>query len=513
MTRSIPVTTLPSGATFWVEPNTLLLDVFRAAHEPIVAACGGHGRCGTCGVRVVDGELSPPDSVEIELLVIARPGTRLACRARVVSPVTIKALVSLGSKPAERPARPGTGLVAAIDLGTTNITAVVLERGSGREIGRATVPNRQSSFGADVLSRVASAGEGSAHHLSLAAQESVLEALEAAGGDALRDVHRVAVAANTVMMALFSGADVSPLSRAPFEMPEIPVDPPLDHLRSRLADGADVAVIPPLAAFVGGDIAAGIHALNMLDADDPVLLVDMGTNAEVALSVAGQVSVASAPAGPAFEGVGVACGGPAVPGAVVRVSRDGAELALETLPGAEPRWLTGSGLISAIAVLASAGHVGADGRLHDSGPLSGRFFTDSDGVLSVSLGDDLALSQLDVRAFQLAKAAVRVAIEVVLSEVGVPARSLGALWVAGAFGGAVDKGDLVALGLVPASSAPVLHPVGNTALAGAVKAVMSDEWPQAMMSAEHGVHHVDLPATQEFSARLMRALELAPYDI
>lgn len=512
MTGSVPVTFEPSGTTVWVEPNALLLDVFHAAGEPVIASCGGNGRCGTCGVRVLAGDLTPPDPIEEELIAGAKSGTRLACRARVIGPVTVRALVSLGATSSQRTMTSSEDLAAGVDLGTTNVSAVVFERRSGLEVGRATVPNLQSSFGADVLSRLAAAEDGSAGELAELAQRSVVESLQLAAGPLLPHVSRVAIAANTAMVALISGADVSSLAHTPFALPELPDRPSLERMRNGLSDAVEISLLEPLAAFVGGDIAAGIDALDLRDRS-PSLLVDMGTNAEVALSVGGRISVASAPAGPAFEAAGVSCGGPAAPGGVFRVARDVDEIVLDVLPGAGPRWLTGSGLISAVAMLSSAGHIGVDGLFHAPGPLSGRFFTRGDGVRAVRLSDDLELTQLDVRALQLAKAAVRVAIEVVLRQAATPARSLVDLFVAGAFGGAIDPRDLVALGIVPASASGQVKPVGNTALAGAVKAAARDEWPLVGSLSMASVHHVDLPGSAEFGVRLMSALELSPYDI
>ena len=213
-------------------------------------------------------------------------------------------------------------------------------------------------------------------------------------------------------------------------------------------------MVPPIASFVGGDALAGTLSAGMIDAAHPILLVDFGTNAEIVLAGAGPLVVASAAAGPAFEGVGVSCGGPAAEGAVtrVRIAEDGS-VALEALGSAEPQWFSGSGLVSAVAELRRHGHLDASGLLIAAGPLASRFSRGPGDVLEVRLGDDesscLVLTQLDVRALQLAKAAIRVGIEAVLAEGGVAASELESVLVAGAFGSALEPADLIELGVLP----------------------------------------------------------------
>ncbi len=111
-----------------------------------------------CGVKVLEGALAPPDRDELAGLTRAPAGVRLACRATVVGPVRVRPLIPARSTQVVSSARAtGSGLVAGVDLGTTNVSAAVVERIGGREVGRATVPNRQASYGADVMTRISAA--------------------------------------------------------------------------------------------------------------------------------------------------------------------------------------------------------------------------------------------------------------------------------------------------------------------------------------------------------------------
>ncbi|HEY5540207.1 MAG TPA: ASKHA domain-containing protein, partial [Coriobacteriia bacterium] len=451
MQARVPVTFSPAGVTVWVRPGTTVDAAAKAAHVLVPTPCAGRGVCAGCGVRVIAGELEVPDEVERRSLRRAPEGVRLACRARVAGPVEVRPLFSapvsgvaaVAEGASERAST--VSLVAGVDLGTTSVAVLIAEAASGREIGRASVANQQASFGADVLSRVSAALSGQAAELRALAEDSVCDALQAAaaaGGVDLSRVARVQVAANSAMAALLVGADVSTLAAHPFASP-VGGDPlPRDsRVRVALAPDAEVALIPPIAAFVGGDALAATVAAGLVDVAAPTLLVDLGTNAELVLAQPDGLWVASTAAGPAFEGAGVSCGGPAIIGAVDRVDISAGAVLLHAIGDAEPRWFSGAGLVSAAAQLVAVGHIAPDGAMVPEGPLAARFARDEAGVLCVRLSQEgapsVVLTQLDVRALQLAKAAVRMGIETLLRHAGLSADSLAEVLVAGAFGAAL----------------------------------------------------------------------------
>jgi uncharacterized 2Fe-2S/4Fe-4S cluster protein (DUF4445 family) len=411
-------------------------------------------------------------------------------------------------------------LVAGVDLGTTSIAALLVDARTGREVARASVPNRQQAFGADVLTRLSAALDGSAAVLVQYAEESIIAALTAAaalGSVNTVGIERLAIAGNSAMIALLLGADVTSLATAPFEPPsqggELAEN---SAVRAVLGQNATAFVLPPIAGFVGGDALAAALAAGLAEADRPILLVDFGTNAEILLAGCGPLIVASAAAGPAFEGAGISCGGPAAEGAVTRVDI-GVDGTIDlTAIGAEtPRWFSGSGIVSAVAELLRAGHIAADGRLLAVGPLADRF-TLVDDVVTVSLGSPdacLTVSQLDVRTLQLAKAAVRTGIVAVLQAAGVGAWELTAVLIAGAFGSALHAEDLVDLGVVPANAAAVLQPVGNAALEGATVVALDSALAGLGKTLAEDARHVDLAGDPGFAAALMAATELAPFEV
>ncbi len=513
----VPVTFEPSGVVAWVDPGTTVLQAGRAAGVVISAPCGGRGVCGQCGVRVVAGELAPPTGDEAGALERSRSPLRLACRAKIAGPVTLRPVVVNSTAAGAAAALAGeTPIVVGVDLGTTTVSATAVEQSSGRQLGTSVVVNRQQLYGADVLTRVSAALDGARDSLRGLAEDSVLDAVDTAAPRARARVSRLVIAGNVVMSTLLAGADVSSLASHPFSIPDGCASLPGDSRLLKALPNAVIELVPPLAGFVGGDVLAGLVAREVESDGPPRLLVDIGTNAEVALSVPGRVWVASAAAGPAFEGGNITCGGPATAEAVVSVDiADDGAVVLQTLGDAEPTWFSGAGLVSAVAAMRRAGHIDADGLMSPDGPLRARFDTDDRGILGVALGVPggcLAVTQHDVRALQLAKAAVRVAIEMVLARAGVAAKDLGTLYVSGAFGGALPARDLVELGVVPVQAERVVAHAGNTSLAGATALAMDAALLTRAREVTANAVLVDLAADSGFSARLLQALTLAPYS-
>lgn len=508
-----PVTFEPASATVWVEPGTTLLDAARKAGVGIEATCAGRGTCGACGVRVVDGTLSQPDPTELRVLG-PEPGTvRLACRARVNGPVTVRPLLrtAITSGGSTEEAQLSSAVVVGVDLGTTTVVAAALDATTGFEVGRATTENDQRSFGADVLSRLAAAAGGEAVALRQAASRSIERAVLACVGQSGARVERVVVAANTAMATLLLGLPVDSLASAPFSAPK---PWPLEFQPSAVDDtllGAEWSVVAPMGAFVGGDVLAGVLATELLVGARPALLIDVGTNGEVALAAGDTLFVASGPAGPAFEGDGISCAGPVGVGGIVSVSLDeeGA-LVTRTVGDGDPRWFTGAGLVSATALLRRTGHLDESGLLAVEGPLESQISRSESGVLQVSFGDAVVLTQLDIRAIQLAVAAIRVTVRFVLEAAGIDGAALARVEVAGAFGAALDPADLVELGIVPADAADVVCLAHNTSLAGAVLLARmgASERHDAVATVLDAVRVIDMVGLSGFNDALMAAMRL-----
>jgi uncharacterized 2Fe-2S/4Fe-4S cluster protein (DUF4445 family) len=411
-------------------------------------------------------------------------------------------------------------VVAGVDLGTTTVAAQLVDADRRATIAASSAPNRQACFGADVLSRLSAAQGGMTEDLRNAARTSVSEVLDGAmkSADVAVDrLERIVIAANTVMASLFAGAGIEGLTAHPFHHDL--------HGRELLGVGVlrapyehvETVLVPPVAAFVGGDLTAGLMAEGLASDADGVLYADLGTNAEVAAFVGGRGVVASAPAGPAFEGWGIACGGQQGPGGLVAVRVEDDAVLKPVFEGESETHLTASGLISAVATLRRMGHLDEGGLMHAEGPLSERFFV-VDDMHAVSLNNNpsdrsVYLSQLDVRALQAAKAAVAVGLRVVAAEAGLGRHNLREVVVVGAFGGAVDAHDLVDLGILPGCAGSLTRAAPDAAVRGAADIALDIVLMDDARSIAGTVELVDLAGRSAFTQEYIEAIALTPYDL
>ena len=428
--------------------------------------CGGEGLCGRCKVKFLKNP-PPPTPAERRLLSPFElgEGVRLACCAvvekstevellgeRTVVPddflLDLASLVSPGHPPRE-------GVCCcALDLGTTTLALSRLDVCQGARISVEVMANPQRVWGSDVVSRMGASLEGKEEDMVRVLWDLLLPKLEGTS--------YLVVAGNAVMETILAGYPVDSLARYPFES-SFPggewKEEPVPHY-----------FMPLVGKFLGGDAAALLLVLDLMGADRPALALDLGTNAEVLLLTHRGVRAASAPAGPAFEGVGITSGIGLSPGAVTRVEKGNGTLVFHTLNGGSPRGFCGSGLLSLVALLLREGVLEPTGRIKEREELS-PFWREMRNEEGLILEGGLTLTQEDVRKVQLAKAAVASAWRVLLSMEEVLEGEL-TLYMAGTFGSSLPLEDLVILGLVP-SQVKGLVPLGNVSLLGAEVVALS----------------------------------------
>jgi uncharacterized 2Fe-2S/4Fe-4S cluster protein (DUF4445 family) len=241
---------------------------------------------------------------------------------------------------------------------------------------------------------------------------------------------RVAIAANTTMLHLLNGWDCSGLGAAPFQ----PVSLAMRREQWTTPAGtAEVTQLPGISAFVGADIVSGIYALNLNKEEHPVLFIDLGTNGEMALGCRERLLVASTAAGPAFEG---------------------SELAMQ---------LHGAGILNCLHRMLD------EGVLDETGLLSDAYFQNG-----YPAAEHMAMTQDDIREIQLAKAAIRAGITVLLKEYGITETEVSHVYLAGGMGYYLDPEDAVAVGLIPQEFETKTKAVSNTSLQGAMKYLCAD---------------------------------------
>ncbi|MBR4866851.1 MAG: DUF4445 domain-containing protein, partial [Clostridia bacterium] len=428
------------------------LSILNVYHD---APCGGMGKCKKCTVSAT-GALSPKTDAEADL----PDGLRLACVARIEGDVTLTLseelaaeIETVGLSQTLTPDR-GDGYAVACDIGTTTVVCHLERLADGMRLASLGEINRQRPYGADVISRISS----SLKEESLTAQHQVIvDEIEEMALALLQkhqlspaDCRLVTIAGNTTMELLFAGISPAPLAELPFTSPTLfgyDIPSPFQTLSPER-----VFLFPCAESFVGGDITSAVLAAGFFRKDTPSLLLDIGTNGEMALGNYNRLTCAAAAAGPAFEGADISCGMSSLAGAIDTVSFDG-ELHFTTIGNAPAKGICGSGLIDALAVLLTIGAVDETGRLLPPDECEAEaepYITEEDeGVVFHFYPTDVVITAGDIRKLQLATAAIRAGLETLLDDAGLFASDLDKLYIAGGFGSHIRLSSAVRIGMIP----------------------------------------------------------------
>jgi uncharacterized 2Fe-2S/4Fe-4S cluster protein (DUF4445 family) len=407
----------------------------------------------------------------------------------------------------------------AVDVGSTTVAGHLCDLSTGEVLASTGRMNPQIRFGEDLMSRVSYVmmNPGGDKELTVAVRRAIDQLVGELLGDAGVDraqVLEVVFVGNPIMHHILLGIDPTPLGSAPFVLATdeavtgAAADLDLDLRFARFYAG------PCIAGHVGADTSAAILAEGPHHAETTQLLVDVGTNAEIVLGDHRRLFAASSPTGPAFEGAQISCGQRATAGAIerVRIDPDTLEPELGMIGDSRVTGVCGSGIIDAIAEMSLTGIIDAGGtirgELADRTPRivpDGRTFA---YVLHDHGGVRLTITQNDVRAIQLAKAALRAGIELLLEHAGRP--DITDIRLAGAFGAHIDPYHAIVLGLVPDIPVDRVHSVGNSAGAGAVYALLSRERRAEMENAVRDVAKIETATEPRFQELFVAAMAF-PY--
>ena len=411
------------------------------------------------------------------------------------------------------------------DIGTTTVVGMLWDVWNGRLIGSQAETNPQNEFGLDVISRITFAGEKPEnlqllHDKIIGCLNRILEKLCREHEVLPETILRCVVCGNTTMSHLFMGCDPRSLARAPFD--------PAYHGTLILKAGqidlgldpqAAVLLIPNIAGHVGGDITAGILASRLPSRQGRSLFVDIGTNGEIVYAQDGKMLACSTAAGPAFEGAAIYQGMRAAAGAIERVEITEDDVLFRAIDQIPPAGICGSGLIDAIAQMLDAGLINRKGRIasaedylkkHPGSPLAARLRESDHGrefvLVSKAEGEDIVITQQDVREVQLAKAAVAAGIQILMDHMGSSPDQLDRVIIAGAFGSYIDKKSAVRIGLLPDVGTERIEAAGNTAGAGAVMAAAPVPEARAVQQIPDLVQHVELAEDPDFQTIYLKKM-------
>jgi uncharacterized 2Fe-2S/4Fe-4S cluster protein (DUF4445 family) len=414
------------------------------------------------------------------------------------------------------------GYGVAIDLGTTTIVCYLLDLSSGTLLDVDSSLNPQIAFGEDVITRITLAMRDRETQASL--QDRLWQSVSKSISSLLDrqlipqgQLTRIVVVGNTAMHHLALGLDVETLSLAPY-VPSM--------VESHATRGGKLGLdgygqtrmffAPNIAGYVGGDTVAFILSQRLHERPEDTFGIDIGTNGEIVAISKGRVACCSAAAGPAFEGARVTQGMRAQNGAVeyVAIREPDEPPEVSVIGGIPPRGLCGSGILDAVSELRKAGLLDEGGRLRggervvDLPPHGLAYVIRFENEMETE--KNIFLTQKDIRQLQLAKAAIRTGIEILIKHTATSTDSIHAFYLAGAFGNYMRPESALRIGLLPPVGRSGIIPVGNAAGAGARLALLSDKARKEMEQIARSVEYVELAKEPGFDEVFYRAMSLTP---
>jgi uncharacterized 2Fe-2S/4Fe-4S cluster protein (DUF4445 family) len=406
-------------------------------------------------------------------------------------------------------------------LGTTKIAGYLVDLSDGRTLAAKGIMNPQISYGEDIISRITSAIDSPAKSAEL--QKLVVDAFNelandlcAEAGAKTEEIVEAVVVGNTAMHHLFLGLPVRQLAYSPF-VPAVSqaLDIKARDLALHMASGAYVHILPNIAGFVGADHVAMLLATEVRQAEGPTVALDIGTNTEVSLVNNGGITSVSCASGPAFEGGHIKDGMRAASGAIERLRIANDSIQYQTIDEAPPLGICGSGIVDAMAQLYLVGIIDKHGRMKSDHPRLHIHKKQPQFVLVTKEERGgrpaIAITQQDVRELQLAKAAIRTGIQILLETNGCSEEEIKQVIIAGAFGTYINVSSAITIGMLPSLPLDRFRQVGNAAGMGAKLALLSSSKRTEAQNLASQVHYLELATAPNFMSTFSQASYIGRY--
>ncbi len=410
----------------------------------------------------------------------------------------------------------------ALDLGSTSLFGVLVNLVDGQVVAVVSKANMQRIYGADIISRLSYSvesqeGEANLQQILINNINSMVEELIGMADVLPRQVYSYSVVGNPVILHFLTKVNVKGFTSFPY------LGVFVDAMKLNAKDlgiighqEAQVYLLPQVGGFIGADTIGVLLTLEKNRSS--YLMIDIGTNGEIVLHKDGQVWVTSAAAGPAFEGGQISCGIRASSGSIDRVYLDDTGQFKFGIIGNSPvRGICGSGIIDLVACLLKADYIDTNGIIQEgeNGELKtlkhdyGRQLVvyDGDDILP---GQPILFTQEDIRQVQLAKSAIRTALDLLLEEAEVDYQELDNIYLAGAFGNYLNPLNTINIGLLPDIEPSRVINIGNAAANGAVLALLSPEKRAYASDLAKKVNYVELANSPNFQARFLDNLNFSP---
>ena len=431
--------------------------------------CGGNGKCGKCSAYLGSEKI-------------------LTCQAYVEGSAELylpkKTIISKirtdGYMPQFTPAKQ-SGFGIAVDIGTTTVVTRLVDLSTGELLNTASRENPQRLLAADVIGRIQACIEKGKLPLLQGLIKETVSDLKAhvikERGIKLEDVKKTVVTGNTTMLYLYTGRMPTTLAYTPF----------LADCLFGFEENGDV--LPPcLGTFVGADIYTSITASGLITKDETSILIDLGTNGEIALYDKGKLVCCATACGPAFEGTGISCGGPAADGAIDHIWLEDGQVKYSVIGSTEPTHICGSGIVDAISTLLKTEDIDETGAMPDP-------YEFAPGVV---------LDPRDVRQVQLAKGAICGGIKTLLLRQGLKPKDVKTLYIAGGFGSYIALDSAADIGIFPREMKESAKVIGNAALTGAIMMLLGADKRFEPASVE--CECINLAQQPEFSDLYMESM-------
>lgn len=426
--------------------------------------------------------------------------------------------------PADKKAIVG-GLI--VDIGTTTVSALLVDMISGEILAKASAGNGQIRYGADVINRIIeSAKPGGQKRLQDAIVKETLNPMItkmcASAGFSCQHIYRMAVAGNTTMEHLLMGINADPLRMEPY----IPAFFKTNSLYASdigiaIHPDAHIIVAPNIGSYVGGDITAGTLVSMIWNRPEMSLLIDLGTNGELVFGNSDFLMSCACSAGPAFEGGDISCGMRATDGAIETCSID-----QETMEptyqvigeeGQKPIGICGSGIIDVIAELFRCGIINPKGKFIREGR---RIRHDKYGMGSYVLAfeeeagsvRDVEITEVDIDNFIRAKGAIFSAIRTMLSSLDMDVSMIDDVYVAGGIGSGINMKHAVTIGMFPDIPLERFHYIGNSSLSGAYAMLISTQAEKKTYEVARNMTYLELSTVPTYMDEFVAACFLPHTD-
>jgi uncharacterized 2Fe-2S/4Fe-4S cluster protein (DUF4445 family) len=494
----------------------------------VPTSCRKQGKCKECIVEIAEGmeALSPRTEFEehlrgafrlscqtkpletdrdIRCHTMRRGAMRIETEASGAAAARVRAAVSL---PAEGPQRLGL----ALDLGTTTVVLRLMDLRTGATVAVSSFENPQRFGGAEIMSRIQYDTENRGKLLMRTLAGYLTHAIEEFPVDPM-DIREMVIVGNSTMRDLFFGLSVYSIGQNPYRsITEIEVAEGKRATTSLLTSGrtsllpihpeARVWGAPIISGHVGADAAACMLAVDLAHEDRLTAIMDIGTNTELIVGNRRRILAASCPAGPAFEGGAIACGMPALEGAIEDVAIDArGEFHLTVIGGGAPQGICGSGLVALLSELLRTERMNEMGR-----------FTDGSARIDIAPEHGVYLLESDVNELAQAKGANAAGLHAVFSEYGIDFNDIEVFYLAGGFGRHLDVEAAQNIGLIPNLPAARVVQAGNAAIEGASLALLSEEKRAEMEAIVRRVEHCRLETHPRFFDFFVEGCQFKPIE-